>query len=135
VIMVDTSAWIDFLRGENSMFRHILHELIEGEEEIAITGIILTEILQGIKEERPFRTTRDFLLEFPAYEPVSITWIRAASIYKECRKNGNTPRSTIDCLIAAVCLEHDFTVLHKDRDYEIIAKYTGLKVMKIKGTL
>jgi predicted nucleic acid-binding protein len=131
MILVDTSVWIDFLRGENSAERRMLHDLIEDEKDIAITGIILTEILQGIKQDKPFRATRDYLLEFPFYEPgSSATYVKAAWIHGECRKKGKTIRSTVDCIIAAICLENDLAVLHKDRDYDIIQECVGLKVLK-----
>jgi predicted nucleic acid-binding protein len=131
MIIVDTSVWIDFLKGENSSERRMLHELIEDDQDIALTGIILTEILQGIKDEKLLNTTRDYLLEFPIYEPKSAaTYINAARIYGECRKKGRTVRSTVDCIIAAVCLENNLPVLHKDRDYDINRECTGLKIAK-----
>jgi predicted nucleic acid-binding protein len=132
MIVVDTSIWIDFLRGENSSERALLHRLIEDEEEISITGIIMTEILQGIKDDKKYQITKYYLLEFPIYEPSGInTYIDAARIYRECRNNGKTIRSTIDCIIAAICLENDLSILHKDRDYDIIQECIGLKVVKV----
>jgi predicted nucleic acid-binding protein len=134
MIIVDTSVWIDFLRGENSIERQMLHKLIENDEEISITGIILTEILQGIKEDKKYRLVTNYLSEFPIYEPSGInTYIEAARIFKECRNNGKTIRSTIDCIIAAICLENDLPVLHKDRDYDVIRECVGLKVLKVDG--
>ena len=132
MIIVDTSVWIDFLRGENSSEQRILHGLIESDEEIAITGIILAEILQGIKDDKEFRTTRDYLLEYPIYEPKgTITYIDAARIYGACRKKGKTVRSTVDCIIAAICAENGFSVFHKDRDYDIIQECVGLKLFRV----
>jgi predicted nucleic acid-binding protein len=132
MILVDTSVWIDFLRGDDSLERRMLHNLIKAEEEISITGIILTEILQGIKEDKKYRLAKNYLSEFPIFEPNGInTYLDAARIYRECRSNGKTIRSTIDCLIAAICLENDFSVLHKDRDYDIIRECVGLKVVKV----
>ena len=97
MILIDTSIWIDFLIGENSLERRILHKLIEDEEEISISGIILTEILQGIKEDKKYQITKNYLLEFPMYEPSGInTYTDAARIYRECRNNGKPIRSTID---------------------------------------
>jgi predicted nucleic acid-binding protein len=134
MILVDTSIWIDFLRGENSLERRILHKLIEDEEEISISGIILTEILQGIKEDKKYQITKNYFLEFPMYEPSGInTYIDAARIYRECRNNGKMIRSTIDCIVAAICIENDIAVLHKDRDYDIIQECVGLKVVKVQG--
>ncbi len=132
MILVDTSVWIDFLRGENSPQRRMLHKLVEDEEEISIAGIVLTEILQGIRADAEFRTIRDYFREIPVFEPKGIdTYVEAARIYRVCRKNGKTIRSTVDCVIAAICLENDLFVLHKDRDYNIIQECAGLKVLRV----
>ncbi len=131
MILVDTSVWIDFLRGNDSPERRKLHELIETEQEISIAGIILAETLQGITLSSQSSRTRDYLLEFTIYEPQGVaTYIAAAQLYKECRQRGKTLRSTIDCIIAAICLENDLTILHKDRDYDIIGEYSGLKILR-----
>ncbi|HWQ69281.1 MAG TPA: PIN domain-containing protein, partial [Patescibacteria group bacterium] len=72
MILADTSVWVDFLRGEDSHQRRMLHGLIEDEEDIAISEIIFTEILQGIKNDREFQAIKDYLLEFPMYGPKGI---------------------------------------------------------------
>jgi len=132
MILVDTSVWVDFLRDEESVQRQTLHRLIEGEEDIAITGIILTEVLQGIKKDRDFQSVISYLLEFPIYGPKSIeTYLEAARIYRDCRRNGKTVRKTVDCLIAAICIENGLTLLHKDRDFDLIESCTGLRVLKV----
>jgi predicted nucleic acid-binding protein len=128
MILVDSSVWIDFLNGENSAPRRLLHRLIEDDGELALTGIILTEVLQGITEERDFRRVQEYLLAFPIYQPQSTkTYLAAARIYRACREKGETVRKTVDCLIAAICLEHNLILLHKDRDFDRIAKCTGLR--------
>ncbi len=128
MILVDTSVWVDFLRGVNSRERRTLHRLIEDEEDIAITGIILTEILQGIKEDKDFQTLKDYLLEFPLYSPKAPeTYLRAAGIYRDCRKRGKTVRKTVDCIIAAIAMENGLALLHKDSDFDHIEACTGLK--------
>lgn len=131
MILVDTSVWIDFLRGEDSPERRMLHRLIEDDDDISITEIILTEILQGIKEDKDFRMMKDYLLEFPIYKPTGIeTYLNAARIYRDCMKKGKTVRKTLDCIIAAICIENDLTVLHKDSDFNLIAACTKLRVLK-----
>lgn len=131
MILVDTSVWIDFLRGLNSPQRRTLHRLIEDEEDISITEIILTEILQGIKDDKDLKAVQGYLLEFPIYRPKGIeTYLRAAQIYRECRKRGKTIRKTVDCIIAAICFENGLTLLHKDSDFDLIAVCTGLKILK-----
>ena len=130
MILVDTSVWIDFFRGRNTPYRSILHELIARDEDIGITGIILTEILQGIKDDKVSYKTREYLLEFPLYEPSGITtYIEAANIYRHCLRKGKTIRKTIDCLIAAVAIENNLTLFHHDFDFDHIAQCTALRVM------
>jgi len=131
MILVDTSVWIDFFRGENSPQRWTLHNLIHDEEDISICGIILTEILQGVKEDQSFEQTRNYLLELPVFEPEGIeTYSDAARIFRLCKKKGKTIRSTTDCIIAAICLENNLSVLHKDRDYDVISECADLEVIK-----
>lgn len=132
MILVDTSVWIDFFRGDKSAHRETLHRLIEAEEDIAVTEIIVAEILQGIKSDKDFQTTKEYLLEFPVYRPKGIeTYLDSARIYRECRKKGKTVRKTIDCIIAVICLENNLTLLHKDSDFDFIETCTDLKVLKI----
>lgn len=132
MILVDTSVWVDFLRGEDSSQRRVLHRLIEDEADISITEIIFTEILQGIKNDREFQAIKDYLLEFPIYRPKGIeTYLHAARIYRDCRKKGKTVRRTVDCIIAAICIENDLVLLHKDSDFDLIQAYTGLQVIKV----
>lgn len=131
MILVDTSVWVDFLRGVNSPQRRMLHRLIDGEEDISITEIILTEILQDIKEEKDFQMVKGYLLEFPIHRPKGIeTYLKAAQIYRDCRKKGKAVRKTVDCIIAAICMENNLTLLHKDSDFDLIAECTGLKVLR-----
>ncbi len=97
MILVDTSVWIDFLSGRDTPHRRMLHQLIEKEEDICITEIILTEILQGIRDDRVYEITKSCLLEFPVIRPKgNETHIAAAEIYRKCRKEGNTIRKTVD---------------------------------------
>jgi predicted nucleic acid-binding protein len=132
MILVDTSVWIDFLRGVDSPQRQTLHRLIEDDEDVAITEIILTEILQGIKNDKDFQMTREYLLEFPIHTPKGIeTYLKAAEIYRDCRKKGKTVRKTIDCIIAAICIENSLPLLHKDSDFGLIEACTGLKVLRV----
>ncbi|MDF1526246.1 MAG: PIN domain nuclease [bacterium] len=129
MILVDTSVWVDFLKGANSPHRRILHNLIKEDADISITDIILTEILQGIKNDRDFKSAKDYLLEFPIYVPRGIeTYIMAAQLYRDCRKKGKTVRKTVDCIIAAVCIENGLMLLHKDADFDFIEACTTLRI-------
>ncbi|MFH1090387.1 MAG: PIN domain nuclease, partial [Pseudomonadota bacterium] len=97
-----------------------------------LTEIIITEVLQGIKKDSDFEKLAEYLLEFPIYGPKSIeTYLRAAQLYRDCRKKGRTVRKTIDCIIAAICLENDLILLHQDSDFDQIETCTNLKCYKI----
>lgn len=132
MILVDTSVWIDFLQGRDTAHRHTLHRLIEDEEDICLTGIVLTEILQGIKEDKEGSKIKDDLLAFPFYNPSEIdTYIEAANIYRQCIKKGKTVRKTIDCLIAAIAIENGLTLFHNDRDFSSIEQCTELMTLNV----
>lgn len=129
MILIDTSVWIDFFRNKTA--NTILHRLIEEEADLCITEIILTEILQGIKEDRELQIVKDHLMTFPIYTPKGIeTYIAAAQIYRNCRKQGKTIRKTIDCIIAAICIENNLTLLHCDSDFNHIQECTTLNIFK-----
>lgn len=132
MILVDTSVWIDFLRDKRTAHRRTLHKLIENEADISITGIILTEILQGIRKDKDFQIMQAHLLEFPIYQPRDLeTYLQAAQIYRVCRKKGKTVRKTVDCIIAAVCIENSLTLLHKDSDFDLIGACTSLRCYQV----
>ena len=110
----------------------MLHRLIEDEADLSMTEIILTEILLGIKNDGEFQTIKDYLLEFPMQRPKGIeTYLHAARLYRNCRKKGKTVRRTVDCIIAAICIENDLVLLHKDSDFDLIEACTGLQVIKM----
>jgi len=133
LILVDTSVWIDFFKGVKTKEEKFLVSLIKKEEPVFITGIVLMEILQGIREKEQFNQVKEYLSAFPLakiHEPQ--TYIKAADIYRKCKKKGITVRSPIDCLIAQIAIENDLYILHRDRDYTNIAKIIKeLKIVKI----
>ena len=132
MILVDTSVWIDFLRGKDSEHRYLLRRLIEKEEDICLTEIILTEILQGIKDDALYETTKEYLLEFPMIKPKGTeTYIKAAEIFRKSRKQGMTIRKTIDCIIAAIAQENNLALLHNDSDFEVIKNCSGLRTVEV----
>ena len=128
MILVDTSVWIDFLQGAENSATRLLKKKIDERESLAFTGLILLEILQGI--ERPadrekIKSKFDPLIEL---HPQRTSYRLAAEIYQKTRREGHTIRSVIDCLIAALALESNATILHKDRDFKRIADYFPLTI-------
>ena len=90
---------------------------------MALTDLIFCEILQGIRQDAAFEQTRDLLLLYPILRLERLaTFEHAARIYRTGRKLGLTVRKTIDCLIAALCIEEDVELFHKDADFDAIAR-------------
>jgi predicted nucleic acid-binding protein len=129
VILVDTSVFIDFFNGKNSKLSETLIKSIETSEDICTCGIIITEILQGIRSDKEYDRIRNILSGL-LYLPITKNiFIHASSIYRTIRKHGKTIRSPIDCIIAAICIEHEIELLHNDKDFNNIAQYTSLRVI------
>ena len=127
MVIVDTTVWIEYLRGANTPETSWLdHELTR--QPLAITDLILTEILQGIRDEASFADTRDELLNFYIFETGGVdVAIESALNYRELRSLGYTVRKTIDAVIATWCIENGCELLHSDRGFEPFVKYLGLR--------
>jgi predicted nucleic acid-binding protein len=126
MVLVDTSIWIDFFRkpagGEEK-----LGELIRGRNRVAICGIILQEILQGIKFQSSYDAIRQRLLFLPYLEAGRKVHLLAASLYRDLRSNGVTVPSA-DALISAVAIHHSFPLLSTDRHFAVIAANSPLQL-------
>ncbi len=132
MIVVDTSVWIDFFRGAETAYTRGLRHLIETDEAVTLTDLILTEILQGLSTEAEAARVDDALAAFDVLllEPLGDhRW--AASTYRECRRRGITVRSTVDVLIAAVCVREGAALLAVDRDFERLAPIAGLELVPV----
>ena len=129
MILVDTSVLIDFFKGVRSApsnkFRKVLTQRIP----FGITSLIYQEVLQGAKSEQEYSLLRQYLETQNYYQPLHPveTYEQAAKIYFDCRKKGLTIRSTIDCLVAQIAIEHHLLLLHNDSDFARIAKVARLK--------
>ncbi|MBN1105562.1 MAG: PIN domain nuclease [Deltaproteobacteria bacterium] len=130
MILVDTSVLIGFFKGSRSeaasKFKFILQQGLQ----FGITSHIFQEVLQGAKSEKEYRVLRRYLETqrfFHPKDPV-ISFAEAARIFFLCRKRGVTIRSTIDCLIGQIALEHELPLLHGDNDFDMMAKIIPLKI-------
>ena len=127
--LVDTTVWIDLFRNADTPQVRELERLIHSNEDVCICGVILTEVLQGIRDDKDYART---LASFDAFVllPMSpLTFLKAAELYRTLRSHGLTIRNSVDCMIAAVAIEHDVPLLHNDRDYEAIASLGTLRVV------
>jgi predicted nucleic acid-binding protein len=124
LILVDTSAWIDFLSGSDTPAAVALDGLIDRQVPFGLTEIILQELLQGVPSEDEFDRLYSYLRTQRFFGPTKglESHSEAARIYFRCRRKGITVRSTIDCLIAQVAIENDLLLLHNDRDYPQISR-------------
>ena len=130
-MIVDTSVWIDFFNGQPSIQALRLSRAIEDNEPIALPGLVLTEILLGLKNDAEAKRIAQLLEAFSDVpEPSREDYMAAAELYRACRTKGVTIRSTIDCVIARLCLRDGQALLAKDRDFERIAEKTDLKLVK-----
>lgn len=127
MILVDTSAWIEFLRNTGSRTGQRVENLLEENTPLATCDTVISELLAGPTDERQANELMRLLdrCRFYPTRPLFDS-TRAAAVYRMCRRSGFTPRQLNDCFIAAVALEHGLVVLSKDRDFERIAETTGL---------
>ncbi len=125
-VLVDTSVWIDFFRGTTSNKVAKLEELIVQKEDICCCGFILTEVLQGIRDEKAFADTKRLFDGLLYLDDDRSTFELGAGIYRELRRKGATIRSPIDCLIAATVVQHGVNLLENDRDYQYIDQHYPL---------
>ena len=119
--------WIDALRGANTertrRFRDVARQ-----QELVITDAVAMEVLAGTRTDRERLAVEATLGTRPRIPTEQFDFDAAATIYRACRRRGATPRSLIDCLIAAVAMRVDAAVLHSDRDFDLIAEHVGLRV-------
>lgn len=129
MIVVDTSVWIDVLNEVEAPQARACTELIEGGEPVALTDVVLTEILQGLRSERDARTVERHLRAFPILRLDGLDdFVLAAELYRSARKAGVTIRKTLDCLIAAPCIRTGAPLLHNDSDFDRLASCTPLRL-------
>ena len=130
MVLVDTTVWIDFFAARPSGHVVALENLIINREDICICGIVLTEVLQGIRNDSEFKKTRDLFNNLLFLPMPYAVFLKAAEIYRGLRRKGITIRKSVDCMIASVALENDIPLLHNDKDFEAIEKHCGLKCHK-----
>lgn len=129
MVIVDTSVWIDSLRGlVNPRTTWLVQEL--STRRVGLTDVIFCEVLQGVRTQSQFERTRLELCKLRVFNTggEELAVISAAN-YRDLRLRGYTVRKTIDCVIATFCIEGQHSLLHNDRDFEPFEKHLGLKVI------
>ena len=129
MILVDSSVWIDYFRGDETPQVNKLEELLSTQT-LAIGDLILTEVLQGFSSDKDFSEARKELTRLEVVELGGEDLaIKAAKNYRTLRKLGFTIRKTIDTIIATRCIESGYTLLHSDREFDAFETHLGLLVM------
>ncbi|HEX9374942.1 MAG TPA: PIN domain nuclease [Actinomycetota bacterium] len=129
MILVDTSAWIHFLRGTDHPVRFVLRDFLREPGQLATTPPVVMEVLAGARSDHEAAALRARLLGLQFLPIVGLRgYEEAAAIHRACRGGGVTVRSQIDCLIAAVAIRNDASVLHADAGFEMIARHTPLRL-------
>jgi predicted nucleic acid-binding protein len=128
-VLIDSSAWIEHWRRDSAP--SLSMERVLRARQVATTDQVLMELLAGTNAANHLARAQSALngcefLQQRTYVDASA----AAAIYRLCRQKGETPRNLSDCLIAAVAMRNDVDVLHNDRDYDVIARHTGLRVVR-----
>ena len=130
-VLVDTSVWSLALRRRAvpaDIKVELLSELVASGQTIFLTGIILQEILQGVKDKSHLTKLERYFEPFALIEPNRRTYIHGAHLYSLCRAKG-TPVATVDCLIASVALSHECKLLARDTDFEKLAAVSELELL------
>jgi predicted nucleic acid-binding protein len=132
--IIDSSVWIDFFNKKKSpQIDELKATLLSASSKspFIILPVVMQEVLQGIEDNRLYSIVKEnlFGLEFIEFDNYAIA-IEAADLFRFLRKKGVTIRKANDCLIAAICIANNFSLLHNDKDFNNIAKHTSLKIYK-----
>jgi hypothetical protein len=132
LIVPDTSAWAEFLRGTGSRVHLALRGLVQDHAEIAVTEVVVMEILAGARVVRDLGELRSTLAGFPLL-PLEglLDFEEAAAIYRACRAGGETVRSLMDCLAAVPVIRAGAELLHDDADFDAIARHSDLRIFPL----
>jgi predicted nucleic acid-binding protein len=131
VFLVDTSVWIEVFRRQSPL---LLDDFIDFDE-IVTCWPVIQEVLQGFRDEHAYALAREAMTSLPIVEsPLGAPLFEdAVRLYRDARRRGFTIRSGVDCLIAACALRNDLGVLHRDRDFEKLARISALRVTEIQS--
>lgn len=121
MLLVDSSVWIDVIRGAVTQGASFLEQ--RDDEEIAMAGVVFQEVLQGVNDDLKYERLRDMFMAMLLVEPREFsTYEIAAQLFRRARVAGFTIRKPADCLIAALALEHGALLVHNDRDFLFLSQ-------------
>ena len=129
-MIVDTSAWIEYLRRTESPYDLCLEDAVRTGGAIATPALAVAELLAGCRSESAALDLLRLVNRFEILTPDSLDQFQSAAlIYRTCRLGGRTIRSIVDCMVAAAALHAQRPLLARDRDFRTIARYTELELV------
>ena len=129
MVVIDTSAWIEYLNGKRSRVVAKVDQCLE-QDLVAVGDLIYCEVMQGIRSPRDRSQVSSLLLSLPQFDMVGFSIAeKSAANYRLLRSKGVTVRKTIDVLIGTFCAEHGLQIVHQDSDFDLMAKHIGLDVI------
>lgn len=130
MIVADTSAWTEFFRRSGSPVDEALRRSLAEPEQLAVTEVVVMELLAGARSSRHLADLRAFLFRFRVLRLHGLdSYEEAARLYRLCRAGGETVRKMTDCLVAVPVIEAGAALLHADRDFDVLARHTELEVV------
>jgi predicted nucleic acid-binding protein len=131
-VVVDSSVWIDFLAGKPTWQALNLRERLRRGEPIGLTDVVLTELLQGARDDRELARLENYLAVCEVARLESLEDFRLAAALHRAGRLVRTPiRALTGCLIAAVCIRERLPLLHDDRDFDYLASLSELAVVRL----
>ena len=128
--LIDTSAWIEYLRKTGSRTNIEVRRTLNIDAQIC--DVIRMEILAGARDQQHVTQLEKLLARATTIKTEPVDYDNAAAIYRACRKLGVTIRAQIDCLVAAIAIRTNTKIIHHDSDFEAIAQVTKLKIQPAK---
>ncbi|CAA0126402.1 Ribonuclease VapC11 [Halioglobus japonicus] len=126
MIVVDSSVWIDYFIGVQNKQTSKLHESL-GHKPVAIGDLILTEVLQGFRQDRDYKAARTLFEDVTIFAMLGKEMaIKSAENFRTLRKKGITVRKTADVIIASFCIDQKLPLLFSDKDFRPFVKHLGL---------
>ncbi len=129
MLVVDSSVWIDFFNDVDHPAVELLQQLLDhGEVRLVVPDLVLFEVLRGFRHEHSHRQARRLMESLQVQSTGgSELALAAAQHYRSLRAQGITVRSPIDVLVASYCIENDYALLHRDRDFTAFETHRGLR--------
>lgn len=131
MILIDTSAWIEFLRDTGSAVCDEVDRLLA--EDVAICDPVRMEVLAGARDDAHLGQLRGLLARTATLPTEPVDYESAASLYRTCRRSGETVRKLVDCLIGAIAVRHGASVLHADDDFHALARHTAVDIHQVSA--